>query len=183
MRINISKASGLVLASAVMLASVPMNAAHAASSEESRYVHPACEDTSKAICGVIVYAVAGAYTVDWVKLSAKGSQPDSTDTHPSCVGVEKKFDRNTPAGNYDTFVVPASCAYAIDIKILSGNKKDRNVFLTPGCQIIAKTDGTVTSNSWKSLELSTLSEQVPTSGSTPIDRSGHKCGKLSNSGT
>lgn len=184
MRVQFTKARSFALASALILTSVSTNVAHAASSEESRYVHPACEDTATAMCGVIVYAVAGAYTVDWVQLKAKGSQPDSTDTHPACKGVERKLDRDTPAGNYDTFIVPASCAYAIDIQILTGKRKDINLFLTPGCQIIAKTDGTTQSNQWNTLEISTLSDQAPTNANgKPIDRSGHKCGKLAGAGT
>lgn len=156
--------------------------ATAATSEEARYTHPDCEGAN-AVCGVIVYAVAtGGYYGAWARVHARSDQPDSTDTHPSCAGVDKKLDSNIAPGNYDTFVVPASCAYKLEIKIEGGNKKDLNLFLTPGCQIIAKTDGTVMSNSWKTLEISTLSSQVPTSGGKPVDRSGHKCGKQSGSG-
>lgn len=155
--------------------------ATAASSQEARYTHPACEDKG-AVCGVIVMGDAGAYSLDWVSVNAKGSQA-SPDTHPACAGVDKKLDRNVPAGNYDTFVLPGSCAYKLKIKILSGNKKDKDLYLTPGCQIIAKVDGTVSSNSWKTLEISPLSNQVPTNGDgKPIDGSGHKCGKLSGAG-
>lgn len=155
--------------------------AHAASSEESRYTHSACEGAD-AVCGVIVMGNAGVYTLDWVSLSAKSSQADQG-THPSCSKVDKKLKANVPAGNYDTFVVPAGCAYKLKLKILSGNSKDKNLYLTPGCQIIAKVDGTVSSNDWKTLEISTLSKAVPTnSDGKPVDAYGHKCGKLSGAG-
>lgn len=156
--------------------------ADAASSEESRYVHASCE-SADAVCGVVVYAVAGAYTAASVQLKAKSTQPDSPAIHPSCPDINKKFTRDTPAGNYDTFIVPASCAYKLKVSIKSGNSKDKNLYLTPGCQIIAKTDGTVTSNSWKTLEISTLSDAVPTNSSgKPIDPAGYKCGKQSGAG-
>lgn len=158
-----------------------MGGAQASTSEEARYTHPACEGAD-AICGVIVMGDAGAYTLDWVSVNAKGSQAESG-THPACAGIDKKLDRNVPAGNYDTFVLPASCAYKLTLKILSANKKDKDLYLTPGCQIIAKVDGSVTSNSWKSLSISTLSSKVPTnSDGKPIDGAGHKCGKLSGAG-
>lgn len=156
--------------------------AHAASSEESRYVHSSCEG-SNAVCGVVVYAVAGAYTASSVQLKAHSSQPDSPVIHAKCPDINKKFTRDTPAGNYDTFIVPASCSYKLKVSIKSGNSKDKNLYLTPGCQVIAKTDGTVTSNSWKTLEISTLSDAVPTnSGGKPVDPAGYKCGKLSGAG-
>lgn len=156
--------------------------AYAASSEEARYTHPACE-SADAVCGVVIYAVATtSYYGAWARVHARSDQPDSTDTHPSCAGVDKKIDQNIAPTNYDTFVLPASCAYKLEIKIEGGNKKDMNLFLTPGCQIIAKTDGTAISNSWKTLEISTLSSQVPTANGKPVDRSGHKCGKQSGSG-
>lgn len=173
-------AAGLALGASTALFGV-VSDANAASSQESKYTHPACEGAN-AVCGVIVYAVAGSYTVDWVSIHARDSQPDAEATHPDCPGTSKKFDRNTPSGNYDTFVLPANCAYRLKIKILSANKKDKDLFLTPGCQIIAKTDGTAASNSWKSLQLSTLASQVPTVNGVPVDAAGHKCGKQGNAG-
>jgi len=158
---------------------VIINPVFAASSEEKRYTHPACEDSSKAICGVIIYAVAtSSYYAAYAKVKAKGSQPDGAAIHAQCPGTEKKLDSNIPPGNYDTFVVPASCAYELQIKIEGGNKKDKNLFLTPGCQIIAKTDGTVSSNSWKTLEISYING----ASGKPYDPEGHKCGKLSGAG-
>ena len=160
-----------------------MGVAQAASSETARYTHPACEDAN-AVCGVVVYAVATtSYYGAWARVHSRSSQPDSTDTHPKCAGINKKLDKNIPPANYDTFVLPASCAYKLEIKIEGGNQKDKNLFLTPGCKLITKTDGTAVSNSWQKLEVSPMNSQVPTKNGVPIDRSGHKCGAQSDSGT
>jgi len=179
---TITKTISAAIVGATISAIMLPGTAAAASSEEARYTHPDCEGAD-AVCGVIIYAVATtSYYGAWARVHARSDQPDSTDTHPSCAKVDKKLDQNIAPTNYDTFVLPASCAYKLEIKIDAGNSKDMNLFLTPGCQIIAKTDGTVTSNSWKTLEISTLSNQVQTSGGKPVDRSGHKCGKQSGSG-
>lgn len=163
--------SGMVVA----IAALP-GVAHAATSEEARYTHPSCESSTS--CGVIVMGNGGAYTLDWVELDAHSSQPSNAPD--TCSDIDQKLTRDVPSGNYDTFVVPASCSYKLKLKILSGNSKDQNLFLTPGCQIIAKVAGTTSSNSWKSLEISALSSQVPTnSDKKPIDGLGQKCGKLS----
>ncbi len=152
----------------------------AASSEEARYTHPSCEG-GNAVCGVIVMGNAGSFTLDWVSVNAHSSQPSNA--HDECAGLDKKLTRNVPAANYDTFVVPASCSYKLKLKILSGNAKDLNLFLTPGCQIIAKVSGDLGSNNWKTLEISSLGSQVPTNkDGKPIDGLGQKCGKLSGSG-
>ncbi len=153
-------------------------AAHAATSEEASYTHPACEGAN-AICGVVVMGNAGAYTLNWVALNAHTSQP-SPATHSSCKGFDKKLSADVPGGNYDTFIVPASCSYKLKTDIKDGPSKDLNIFLTPGCQIIAKVDGTISSNSWKTLEISSLSDKVSTdSNGKPLDPAGYKCGKLS----
>jgi hypothetical protein len=180
MKRMLSKSISAGLSGALFAALGLSGAAHAASSEESRYTHSSCEGQN-AVCGVIVMGNAGAYTLDWVELKAHTAQPDNA--HADCSGLNKILTRNVPAGNYDTFVVPASCSYKLKLKILSGNSKDKNLFLTPGCQIIAKVAGSVGSNSWKTLEISTLSSTVPTnSDGKPMDGLGQKCGKLSGSG-
>ncbi len=177
----IAKPIGATVIGAMLALSGVTGVAHAATSEEARYTHSACEGAN-AVCGVIVMGNAGVCTLDWVSVDAKSSQA-SQGTHPSCSGAGDKLTRDVPAGNYDTFVLPASCSYKIKLKILSGNSKDKNVYLTPGCQIIAKVDGNVGSNSWKTLEISTLSNAVPTnSDGKPIDALGRKCGKLSGAG-
>lgn len=154
--------------------------AYAASSEEARYTASYCE-SSGATCGVIVMGNAGVYTLDWVSVDAHSSQPANAPS--ACSSINKKLTTDVPAANYDTFVVPASCSYKLKLKILGGNSKDKNLYLTPGCQIIAKVDGTVGSNDWKTLEISTLSSAVPTnSDGKPIDALGNKCGKTSGSG-
>lgn len=180
MRQLLKKIIAAGLGSVAITAAGISGAAHAASSEEARYTHSSCEGAD-AVCGVIVVASAGSFTLDWTAVNAHTAQPDNA--HASCAGLDKKLTKNVPAGNYDTYVVPASCSYKLKLKILSGNSKDKNLFLTPGCQIIAKVSGTVGSNSWKTLEISALSSQIPTnSDGKPIDGLGQKCGKLSGSG-
>lgn len=179
------------VAVAVVLASAPFAlSAYAASSEQSRYTHPACE-TSTPKCGAVVVASAGSFTLDWVALNARNSQPKmdpepipgTTVVHPSCDGFDHKIKDDVPSGNYDTFVIPASCAYKIKLKVLAGDSKDLNIYLTPGCQIIAKVGGgNASAMNWKTLEISSLSEQVPTNGGKPIDAAGYKCGKQSGAG-
>lgn len=164
------------LLSASMTASVFVSPASAASSEEKRYTHPDCENSSTAVCGVVVYAVATtSYYVDWAEVSAHSSQPDTDAIHSSCSGVDKRLDATIPPTNYDTFVLPASCSYKLKIKIKSGNAKDMNLFLTPGCKIVTSTKGTTSSNSWKSNDVSWING----SPGTPYDSAGYKCGKLS----
>lgn len=152
--------------------------ADAATSEEASYTHPDCEG-SNAVCGVVVMGNGGSFTLNWVALNAHSSQP-SPATHKSCKGFDKKLSADVPSGNYDTFVVPASCSYKLKTDIKSGPSKDLNLFLTPGCQIIAKVSGTASSNSWKTLEISSLSDKVTTDANgKPLDPAGYKCGKLS----
>lgn len=167
-----------VAASAALVSVGLSGMAHAASSEQSRYTHPDCEG-SNAVCGVVVMGNAGAFTLDWVALNAHSSQP-SPATHSSCSGFDKKIKDNVPQANYDTFIIPASCSYKLKIDILSGNSKDLNIFLTPGCRIVAKVSGSVNSNNWKTLEIDSLSDKVTTdSEGKPLDPAGYKCGKLS----
>ena len=175
--------SGCAAFAALLAATLaPLAPAYAASSEESRYTHASCEGAN-AICGVIVVGNAGGYTLDWVSLHARGTQPGGEATHPSCPSIDKKIDRNVPAGNYDTFVVPAACAYKLKLKILAGNGKDQSLYLTPGCQIITQVKGTTQSNSWKGNQVSALNASVPTNkDGKPIDPFGYKCGKQSSAG-
>lgn len=161
--------------------------AHAASSEQSRYTHSSCT-SANARCGAVVVASAGSFTIDWVALNARGSQPPEMANgtpvaHPDCEGFDRKIKDDVPSGNYDTFVIPASCAYKIKLKVLAGDSKDLNVYLTPGCQIIAKVAGSnASATKWKSLEISTLADEVPTKDGKPIDMAGYKCGKQSGAG-
>lgn len=179
---TLQKVGFAALTGAAIMATLPLTPAHAASSEESRYTHSSCEGAN-IVCGVIVMGNAGGFTLDWVSLHARSPQPGGDATHPSCPSIDKKIDRNVPAGNYDTFIVPAACAYKLQIKILSGNGKDQNFYLTPGCQIIAKVKGTTTSNSWKGNTVKALNDDVPTnSDGVPVDPFGHKCGKQGSAG-
>ena len=178
MRFNLSKTAFYLATSACFAVAGSLSAANAATSEEASYTHPDCTG-SNAVCGVVVLGNAGSYTLNWVALNAHTSQP-SPATHKSCKGFDKKLSADVPAGNYDTFIVPASCSYKLKTDIKDGPSKDMNLFLTPGCQIIAKVAGTTTSNSWKTLEISSLSDQVPTDDNKkPLDPAGYKCGKLS----
>ena len=181
MNITINKYIRVALAGAAISAVFLPGPAMAASSEEARYTHPDC-DGANAVCGVVVMGNAGSFTLDWVALNAHSAQ-ESPATHPSCKGFDHKLTKNVPAANYDTFVVPASCSYKLKLDILSGNSKDVNLFLTPGCQIIAKVSGTVNSNSWKTLEISALSDKVTMKDGKPLDPAGYKCGKLSSADT
>lgn len=166
---------------AVMLAGAVSPVANA-SSEAARYTHPDCKGENVA-CGVIVMGNAGAFVVDWVSVNARDSQPDQNNTHPSCANAGHKFDRNLEVSEYDTFILPASCAYKLKIKILSANNKDQNLFLTPGCQIVTTVKGTTSSNSWKGNKVTALNDQVPVNkDKAPVNASGYKCGKQGSAG-
>ncbi len=165
-------------------------AAQAQGTEIYRITNPACKVTDSnpnPACGGIVYANEGAYIVKSVELNAKGDQPSGVPINPACAGMDKKFTKNVLYGQYETFVVPADCAYHLKINIESGPKKDQNYFLVPGCQIIGSTDGTVISNSWKHTDVDwtdAAKERAKESGTTlpepPQDQQGNKCGKLGN---
>jgi len=176
------KAGVAALATTMVAALAPVAPAHAASSQQSRWTHSSCEGAN-AICGVLVIANGGAFTLDWTSVTARGDQPGGEATHPNCPGLDKKIKDDVPGGNYNTFVIPASCAYKLKIKILGGNGKDQNLYLTPGCQLIATVKGDLNSNSWKSNKAEPLNENVPTTkDGHPIDALGYKCGKQSNGG-
>ena len=155
---------------------------------KSSYTHSYCN--GKRPCGAIVYGNAGGYVVTSVVLKSKSDQPDAgtpTQDHPDtgspCSGIDVKFDSDTSLGQYDQFVVPASCAYNLKINIVAGPKKDRNLFLTPACVIKTKTDGTTTSNEWH-VSASWIKGKKPEGASShPLDSHGHKCGRLKKSGT
>lgn len=170
-----------VMATALVAALAPIAPANAGSSQQSRWTHSSCEG-SNAVCGVLVIANGGVFTLDWTSVTARSDQPGGAATHPSCPGLDKKIKDDVPGGNYNTFVIPASCAYKIKIKILSGNSKDQNLYLTPGCQLIATVKGDLNSNSWKSNKATPLNDQVPTVDGHPVDALGYKCGKQSNAG-
>ena len=176
-------ASIALLASSMAIAVSSIMPAEAASAQESRYTYSEC-DESMAKCGVIVAANGGTFTLDWASITARGDQPASSDiTHEKCTeGLERKLKDDVPSGNYDTFVLPASCAYKLKIKILGANSKDQNFYLTPGCQIIATVKGSASNNSWKGNKVSGLSSQVPTVDGKPVDAGGYKCGKQSSAG-
>ncbi len=182
MKTDYKPAIWLLLAGTLAIAATAFMPAFAASSMESEYIHEKCEDPKQAICGAIIVGNAGSFTLDWVSVKARDSQPSVPTIHESCPGTSKKFDRNVPGANYNKYVVPASCAYKVTVKILSGNKKDQNLYLTPGCQIIVKVKGDLRSNKL-TVEASKISDQTPTNSSgKPVDPLGYKCGKQSKAG-
>ncbi len=178
---------GAFAATTLAALGVSLAPAYAASSMESEYTHASCEGKD-AICGVIVVASAGSFTLDWNSVDARDSQPagppppDGPLTHPKCPGLYKKIERNVPSGNYNKFTLPASCAYKVKLKILSGNGKDENLYLTPGCVIKAMVEGDLGSNKWV-LDVSAVNNNIPTnSNKKPIDQGGYKCGRQKNAG-
>ena len=140
-----------------------------------RYTDPACK-VENPICGAIVYANAGGYTVSSVSLNAKSAQPFGVPPiHESCADVDVKLKADVKLNTYDTFIVPADCLYKLEINIAGGPRKDRDVFLTPGCQAQTYTDGTTQQNSW-SKKLKWISGAKPDGASNdPADPLGNKC--------
>jgi len=163
---------------AAVCATAPLVSQNAlAAKQRNSYTDPACS-SADAVCGAIIYGNAGGYTVDSVHVQAKGTQPSGVQVHPQCAGVDTAFKDSLNVGQYDLFILPANCAYHLKIKIVAGNKKDRNLFLTPGCQIETKTDGTTTINEWHmNVKWTDKAKQQGMSG-TVQDKDGHKCGKL-----
>ena len=181
MTTTFQKASFAILSSAMIAGITSLAPAHAAK-ENKRYTHSACEGAN-AVCGVIVMGNAGSYTVDWVSLHARDSQPGGDATHPKCSDVDKKFDSDVLQSEYDTFVVPASCAYRLKLTIHSANSKDQNLYLTPGCQIVTSVKGTTAANSWKGNDVTAMNPNAPTNADgVPVDQNGHKCGKQGSAG-
>ncbi len=142
--------------------------------ENKRYTDSYCKQTG-ALCGAIAYANGGGYVVSWVEVKAKSTQPSSKPVNGVCPGLSKKFDSNVQLNEYDTFIVPANCLYKLKINIASGPKKDRDIFLTPGCVAQTWTKGTTGSNSWHhDISWSDQAKQNGASGD-PQDSFGNKC--------
>lgn len=150
------------------------------------YVHPACDKSKVAdpVCGGIGYGNAGAYIVNKVEILVKDTQPSGVPLHPECTtAIDVKYTNHLTVGQCDKFSLPANCTYKLKINIEDGTSKDRSLFLTPGCVIATKTDGTTTSNKWHVSE-SWASDDAkkavyPDGGapSHPDDGHGHKCGE------
>ncbi len=138
--------------------------------------------TKDAYCGGIVYLNKGGYVANPVQVDALSSQPSGATINPACSsigGTAFKITADTDLGQYEQFVLPADCAYKLKINIKAGNKKDRDLFLTPGCGIEAKTDGTTLSNQWHvSVQWSDAAKKKGASGPV-VDGAGNKCGNLS----
>lgn len=162
----------------------PYPNAEAGPTEKQRYTHPACEE-NKSQCGAIIYGVDGAYVVNPVKLEGLDSMPSGVSANPNCsADWEVTFSNGLDIGQYDTFVVPGPCEYHLKIQIQLGNKKDRKLYLVPGCQIEEKTDGTTLSNDWHSKVVwsDEAKDEAAKEGKTlpdpPQDAHGNKCGKV-----
>ncbi|MEL7111353.1 MAG: hypothetical protein AAGK93_00260 [Pseudomonadota bacterium] len=172
----------LMLAGTLALAATAYLPAFASSGMENEYTDKACLDTSTAICGAVIIADAGSFTLDWTTVKARDTQPNPPTMHPACPGVNKKFDDNVPGGNYNKYVVPASCAYKVKLKILGGNGKDQTLYLTPGCKIMVKVKGDLASNKI-TVDAEKISSQTPVNANgKPVDQQGYKCGKQSKAG-
>ena len=77
-----------------------------------------------------------------MRVTARGDQ--SANWNRECDGLEKTMSGNLDIGEYHAFTVPATCKYKIKIDIKSGEKKDRNLTVTPGCILVTKSAGTTT---------------------------------------
>lgn len=172
---------GAAMLATTIAAALTSIAPASATSAQTKWTHSACEGANVA-CGVILMGNAGGFTLEWVSLTARDSQPGGPATHPECPSVDKKIKDDVPSGNYDQFTVPASCAYKLKVQIKSGSKKDQNLYLTPGCKIVASVNGTTTSNSWRGNDVEPLNDNVPTKEGKPVDAMGYKCGKQSSAG-
>ena len=82
--------------------------------------------------------------MNWTRLTARSDQQSGY--NKACDGLEKKFKTNLEIKEYVQFQVPADCYYKIKIDIKSGESKDRNLVLTPGCILKLYSEGTTTSN-------------------------------------
>ena len=160
----------------------------AAATEKDRIINPACvvsDSNPNPACGAIVYANGGAYIVNPVRIKAKTDQPSGPTINGACLGVDYKYTKDILVGQYVTFVVPADCAFRLAIVIVAGTKKDKNLFLVPGCQIVAETVGTTLNNKWKNLQVDwtkkakeNAKEKGVTLPEPPQDNAGYKCGSL-----
>jgi hypothetical protein len=177
----------LTVVTCVAGALLPREAFSAEGTKKNTYTDDACLPDG-APCGAIVYGNKGGYTVNKVRVHGRSSQPKGMQISSACKAVDGKFTDSLNRGQYDLFVVPASCAYEIDMEIAAGRSKDLNLFLTPGCQITLTTAGTTMSNEWNisvdwtdaAIEAGVPEKFGVTKKDHPVDADGHKCGKQSN---
>lgn len=164
-----------------LLAALGAQSAHAKTlGEQGRTVVPACDtsNTPNVYCGAIVYGNAGGYVVKNEAIEAESKQPSGVTLHPKCSGTKVRFAFDTSLGQYNTAVLPANCAYKLKINIAGGRKKTRDLYLTPGCLIEMKTDGTTLQNEWH-MKVMWIKGKKPANGpKTPMDGQGNKCGLL-----
>jgi hypothetical protein len=140
------------------------------------YSTTSCE-TNQAACGAVVYANAGGYVVNPVEIYERDNQPSDKATISSlCNGIKFNHKKDVQIGRYIMFVVPGECAYKLKIQIALGKSKDRDLFLTPGCAIEAKTDGTTLNNEWHVKASWTDAAKQKGASGTVQDADGNKCG-------
>ena len=162
------------------------------------YVMSGCEKSksSSNYCGAIVYINKGGYVVSPAKLKSRGTQPidqpvlmnaaeiQAADNpskvkkvYSDCRDISEKYSADLRLGEAVQFIAPGECAYNIDINIKAGNKKDRHMFLVPGCVIEMSTDGTTHSNDWKQkVYWSSQAKKAGASGKVK-DPLGNNCGR------
>ena len=124
---------------AVLFAGLALPTLSVALDIKGSYTASYCEGENAA-CGGIGYGNGGGYTVNWVRLTARSDQQSGY--NKACDGLEKKFSSNLDINEAVQFEVPADCYYKIKIDIKSGESKDRNLVLTPGCILKLYSEGT-----------------------------------------
>ncbi len=148
--------------------------------KDGQYVHPNCKDdaTNPTPCAGLGYGNAAGYTVTSVRVKESSTKPRGVTMNPLCKGFEKKYKSNITLNQYVVFILPANCAYHMDIKVSLGKDKNKNFLLTPGCSLTATTDGTTQNSDWSiSASYSKAAKQQGYSG-TPMDADGYKCNSL-----
>lgn len=193
-----------VMGAVLLATSIPQTVMAAdsrcSSKVKSCVVMSGCEKSksSSNYCGAIVYINKGGYVTRPVKLQSRSSQPikqpvlmnaaqiqaaaDATKVpkvYSDCRDISEKIDTDVSLGKAVQFIAPGECAYKLDINIKAGNKKDRNLFLVPGCVIEMSTDGTTNSNDWsQKVYWSSQAKKAGASGKVQ-DPLGNKCGRQS----
>ncbi len=130
------------------------------------YTDPYCNEAD-ALCGVVIYANAGAYVVNSVHLTAESG----TETNAACSGLDAHLKADVDEGQYAELIVPATCSYKLKINIEAGSDKSRNIVLTPGCEAFTETNGTTESNEWHNDKVSWINGDP----GIPIDANGNQC--------
>lgn len=134
----------------------------------------ACKDGTT-ISNIVFTNNAGVLVSDVEVRGRKNKyQPDGASSQ--CSNINDNYSGDLAVGQGVTFVVPADCAYHVDVVIEhlaeDAQNKDINVYLVTGCTVRISISGTTENNSW---------DNVKTSG-TATDAAGYQCGKYGKSG-